>query len=109
IRRAMSCAYCAPKSTTRTVSCCVVMKPGTRLASPAHADALAALERLALGQQRRRHHDLGLLELLQRLVAGGGHRGTQRAEQVERAVVLVRGTDQDLLEGLLAPGEDTRA
>src|SRR4030095_5386622 len=99
MRRAMSWAYCAPKSTTRTVSCAVVKVP-TGLTP--HPDALAALERLALGLQRRRHHDLGLLELLECLVAGGGHRRAQRTEQIERAVVLVRGADEDLLEGRLA-------
>src|SRR5262249_7109120 len=57
-----------------------------RNASVAHADALAALEALALGLQRGGHHDLGLLELLDRLVAGGGHRRAQGAEQVEGAV-----------------------
>ena len=44
------------------------------------------------------HHDLGLLELLERLVAAGGHRGAQRAEQVHAAVVLVGRADEDLLE-----------
>src|SRR6266516_2893071 len=37
----------------------------------AHADALGALEALALGLERGRDHDLGLLELLERLVASG--------------------------------------
>src|SRR5215471_12194385 len=85
-RRAISCAYCAPKSTTSTVSNgeasiasasrCVHGPTScwSRYASVAHADALAALEALALGLQRGGHHDLGLLELLDRLVAGGGHR-----------------------------------
>ena len=35
-------------------------------------------------------HDLGLLELLDRLVAGGRHRRAERTEEVEAAVVLVR-------------------
>src|SRR5262245_49931741 len=61
-----------------------------------HADALGTLECLAFGLQGRREHHLGLLELLERLVPGGGHRGAQRAEEVERAVVLVRGADEDL-------------
>src|SRR5438874_6595834 len=63
---------------------------------PAHADALGALEGLALGLQRRCHHHLGLLELLQRLVTGGGHRGAKRTEEVEGAVVLVRRAHEDL-------------
>src|SRR5215218_1665356 len=114
-RRAISCAYCAPKSTTSTVSNwdasttpsrCV---PGptycwSRYASAAHADALAALEALALGLQRGGHHDLGLLELLDRLVAGGGHRRAQGAEEVEGAVVLVGGADEDLVERAPLPG-----
>src|ERR671911_174444 len=108
-RRAISCAYCAPKSTTSTVSNwdgstatsrCV---PGptycwSSYASAAHADALAALEALALGLQRGAHHDLGLLKLLDRLVAGGGHGCAQGAEEVEGAVVLVGGADEDLVE-----------
>src|SRR3989440_2653716 len=93
-RRAISCAYCAPKSTTRTVSNWGASM--RRLAT--HADALAALEALALGLQRGRHHDLGLLELFDRLVAGGGHRRAQGAEEVESAVVLVGRTDEDLVE-----------
>src|SRR5881227_1878059 len=83
-RRAISCAYCAPKSTTSTVS----NGGASTLALATHADALAALEALALGLQRGGHHDLGLLELLDRLVAGGGHRRAQGAEEVEGAVVL---------------------
>src|SRR5437763_15483586 len=67
-RRAISCAYCAPKSTTRTVS----KSPRGAVTlvgrSVAHADALRALQALALGLQRRRHHHLRLLELLDRLV-----------------------------------------
>src|SRR4051795_5898450 len=69
-RRAISCAYWAPKSTTRTVS----NWGASMWCLATHADALAALEALALGLQGGGHHDLGLLELLDRLVAGGGHR-----------------------------------
>src|SRR5918995_590640 len=118
-RRAISCAYCAPKSTTSTVSNwdgstatsrCV---PGptycwSRYASAAHADALAALEALAFGLQRGGHHDLGLLKLLDRLVAGCGHRCAQGAEQVQRAVVLVGGADEDLVERAPLAGVDAR-
>src|SRR5438552_9832581 len=77
-RRAISCAYWAPKSTTRTRS-----EESLKLSR--HPDALSPLERLALGLQGRRDHDFGLLELLDRLVARGRHRRAQRAEQVERA------------------------
>src|SRR5262245_33793286 len=100
-RRAISCAYCAPKSTTRTVSNC---EASIATASVAHADALAALEALALGLQRGGHHDLGLLVLLDRLVAGGRHRRAQGAEEVEGAVVLVGGADEDLVERAALPG-----
>src|SRR5450759_2005700 len=81
-RRAMSCAYWAPKSTTRTVG----MLSGTLAA---HPDALRVLQHLALGLQRRSDHDLGLLERLQVLVSAGRHRGAQAAAEVEGAVVLV--------------------
>src|SRR2546421_1772006 len=104
-RRAISCAYCAPKSTTRTVSNWGASM--RRLAT--HADALAALKALALGLQGGGHHDLGLLELLDRVVAGGGHRRAQGAEQVEGAVVLVGGTDEDLVERAPLTGVHTRA
>src|SRR5947208_16640264 len=77
-RLAISCAYWAPKSTTRTRSGASVT-----LDSAGHADALGALQRLALGLQRGRDHDLGLLEFLDRLVAGRRHRRSQRAEEVE--------------------------
>src|SRR2546421_7774111 len=103
-RRAISCAYCAPKSTTSTVS----NGSASTLPLSAHADALAVLEALALGLQRGGHHDLGLLELLDRLVAGGGHRRAQGAEEVEGAVVLVRRTDEDLVECAPLTGMDAR-
>src|SRR6185437_1947124 len=105
-RRAMSCAYCAPKSTTRTRS----GESFTRRGDPSrHTDALGALQRLALGLQRGRDHDFGLLEFLDGLVTGGGHRRAQRTEQVERAVVLVRGSGQDLGQRRLLTREHTRA
>ena len=53
---------------------------------------------LALGLDRRREHDLGLLEVVDRLVATGRHRRPERAHQVQRPVVLARGADDDLLE-----------
>src|SRR5207237_7387282 len=99
----ISCAYWAPKSTTRTRSGASVT-----LDSAGHADALGALQRLALGLQRGRDHDLGLLEFLHGLVAGRRHRRAQRAEEVERAVVLVRGPDEDLGERGLLAREHTR-
>src|SRR5947209_1700926 len=70
-RRAISWAYWAPKSTTRTVSKWSLI----RLASVPHPDALGTLEALAFGLECGGDHDLGLLELLDRLVATRGHRG----------------------------------
>src|ERR1700751_4510498 len=61
----------------------------------AHPDALVALERLALGLERGRDHDLRAVELGEVLVAARRHRRAQAAEQVERAVVLARGPDED--------------
>ncbi len=66
--------------------------------SVAHPHALRRLVGLALGLDGRRDHQLRLLELLHVGVAGRRHARGERAEQVERAVVLVRGPDQDLLE-----------
>src|SRR3954465_8901941 len=63
-RLAISWAYCAPRSTTRTRS----WSPTSIARSATHPDVLRALERLALGLERRRDHHLGLLELLDRLV-----------------------------------------
>src|SRR5512132_258774 len=104
-RRAISCAYCAPKSTTSTVS----NGGASTLALSTHADALAALEALAFGLQRGGNHHLGLLELLDRLVPGGGHRRAQGAEQVQGAVVLVGRADEDLVERAPLAGVHARA
>src|SRR5215210_3120709 len=92
-RRAMSCAYCAPRSTTRTGR----GRSGVTPSVP-HAHALRALVALALGLDRRGDHELGLLELLHVGVARRGHRRREGPEQVERAVVLVGGTDEDLAQ-----------
>ena len=75
----------------------------------AHADRLVALELLALGLQRRGHHDLGAVEGRDVLVAAGGHRGAQAAHEVERAVVLVGGAEQDLLQRAVLGGLHARA
>src|SRR4051812_14603146 len=63
----------------------------------AHTDRLIALELLALRLERRRDHDLRAVERGDVLVTASGHRGAQRSHQVERAVVLVGGAEQDLL------------
>src|SRR4051794_17556225 len=139
IRRAISCEYWPPKSSTRTSSVAwagAVLStstssgsaPGTLRsgtwtrelwsdAAPAasviadgdrggdrgapvraHADRLLALELLALGHQGRCDHHLGAVELGDVGVAGGRHRGTKGAHQVEGAVVLLSGAEEDLLE-----------
>src|SRR4051794_36483299 len=67
-------------------------------AAGTHADRLVALELLALRLERRRDHDLRAVERGNVLVAAGGHRRAERPHQVEGAVVLVRGAEQDLLE-----------
>src|SRR5215468_11874451 len=69
-RRAMSCAYCAPKSTTRTVSYCSLV-----IGSP-------------WGDGSGVHHEVRLLELLQRLEAGVGHRAPEGTEQVQLAAII---------------------
>src|SRR5437764_7074556 len=61
-----------------------------RFAASPHPHALLALELLALGLQRRRDRQLRPVELGDVAIAAGGHRGAQRAHQVERAVVLPR-------------------
>src|SRR5690242_12713010 len=63
-----------------------------------HPDPLGLLQRLALRLDRRREHHLGLLEVVDRLVAAGRRRRPGRAHQVERAVVLAGGPDHDLLQ-----------
>src|SRR3954465_6468309 len=111
-RRAISCAYWAPKSITSTgrcgggasasaapdasawLRCCV----NGCSRSTAHPDRLLALQLLALRLERRREHDLCLLEGLNRLVSGRRHGCPKRAHQVQRAVVLLGRADHDLLE-----------
>src|ERR671915_2373528 len=92
----MSCAYWPPKSRTRI-----------KLRS--HPDALGALLDLALGGERGRVHDLGLLELLDVLVAGGRHAHPQGAHEVQGSIVLVGGADEDLFECPGGSGADAGA
>ena len=80
-----------------------------RRAARAHAHALRALQLLALGLQRRGDHQLGPVELGDVLVAARRHRGAQAAHEVERAVVLAGGPDEDLLErAVLRPSRRAR-
>src|SRR3954466_146698 len=71
MRRAISWAYCAPKSTTRTVG------KSTGSAPDDEVDAL---------------------ELLEVAVAGLRHRPAQRTEEVGPAVRRLRRSEQDLLQ-----------
>src|SRR6185312_7229568 len=81
-RRAISCAYCAPRSTTRT-GLEASSGPDLRANLVTHPHPLSRLVGLPLGLDRRRDHQLRLLELLDRRVPGRGHRGGQGSEQVE--------------------------
>src|SRR5215213_3367304 len=63
-----------------------------------HADGLLALELLALRLEGRRHHHLGPLEVPDVLVPACGHGGLEGSHEVERAVVLLGGTEEDLHE-----------
>src|SRR5215211_5874162 len=74
-----------------------------------HPDCLLALELLALGLEGRCDHHLGAVELRDVLVAGRGHRGAERAHQVERAVIVLGGAEQDLLERAVLLGRDAGA
>src|SRR5262245_48624179 len=103
-RRAMSCAYWAPKSRTSTGRGSV-----TAASLPGHAHALRPLLRLSLGLDGGRHHDLGLLELPDVGVPGGGHGGPQGPEEVQLPVVLVGRAQEDLPQGPDAPGGHPRA
>src|SRR4051794_4206871 len=98
-RRAISCEDLPPQSSTPTSSAAtgataallrcsasgaatsVIYEGGYLPVRRAHADALVALQRLALRLQRRRDDDLCAVELREVLVPAGGHRGAQAAEQ----------------------------
>src|ERR1700712_2311482 len=86
MRRAISWAYCAPKSTTRTVGKSTGSAP----------DAL--LPEGALPRGPSPDHQVDALELLEVAVAGLGHRPLQRAEQVGAAVGGLRRAEQHLLQ-----------
>src|ERR671931_1377534 len=98
-RRAISCEYWPPKSSTSTSSCATPRSTASastgwsatrvsicdkrhRSAPRGHPDLLLALELLALGLQRRCDHQLGPVELRDVLVAAGGHRGLQGAHEI---------------------------
>src|SRR5918997_1959444 len=111
----MSCVYWPPKSSTRIKegpprtsgvrsSLSSIHDPRLRSHPRALADALGALLELALRVQRGGVHDLGLLELLEVLVAGGRHAHPEGPHQVQGPVVLVGWPHQYLLERPRGPG-----
>src|SRR5215203_7160305 len=117
----MSCAYWPPKSRTRikegpsgtpgvgSREWWGVLLSALYSPLPAHPDALGALLDLAFRVQGRRVHDLGLLELLDVLVAGGRHARPEGAHQIQGTVVLVGGADEYLLQRPRGPGADAGA
>src|SRR5919106_561976 len=112
-RRAISCEYWPPRSTTRTGrSSGLGSVAGRGTTSPkllCHSYSLGLLERLAFGLDRGREHDLGALELVDVLVAARRHRGAKGAHEVQRAVVLGGGPNEDLLQAGHLAHLDTRA
>src|SRR5919199_323348 len=118
----MSCAYWPPKSSTRInegpsgtpgvesrEQGMVVLSTACYSLLPSHPDLLGALLELAFRVQRGSVHDLGLLELLDVLVAGRRHAHPEGAHQVQGPVVLVGGTDEYLLERPRGLGADSGA
>src|SRR5215210_3365983 len=118
----MSCEYCPPKSSTRIIGACarrstafpysLLPTPHSPMAakrSSPHSDALGALLGLALGRERGRVHDLGLLELFDVLVARRRHARPQGAHEVERPVVLPRRSHEYLFRRTGGPRTDARA
>src|SRR5215213_10332071 len=80
--------------------------PGRHRGPPVgpHSHRLLTLELLALGLKRGCDHHLGSLEVADVLVSAGRHGGAQGAHQVERAVILLRRPQQDLLERAVLDG-----
>src|SRR5918999_4267839 len=92
-RRAISWAYWAPKSTTRTVGGCTC----TSLVGRVCAGYAAALRREA-DRRSAAHRQADPLELLQVAVAGLRHRPPKGPEQVHRAVRAARRPEEHGLE-----------
>src|ERR1700730_7520313 len=90
MRRAISCVYWPSKS-----------RIATRLGTgdlPRRPQLLGALEDLALGLDRGRDDQLGLLQLPDVHGADRSHAGADRADEVEGAVLGEGGPEEDLLE-----------
>src|SRR4030081_3065419 len=118
----MSWLYCDPKSRTRTASWATVEGTSSGaggastvvihrppLCSNAHPDALLALLGLALGLDRRGDDHLRQLEIADRARTAHTHRALERADEVHRAVVDVRGSVEDLVQRPADRGLDARA
>src|SRR5947207_7711549 len=92
MRRAMRWQYCPPALRTT-----IWFRGAFPL--PRAPQLLRLLEDLALGLDRRRDDELGLLQLADALRAHRAHAGPDRPHQVERAVLGEGRPEQDLVEG----------
>src|SRR5713226_7776150 len=101
MRRAMSWVYCPPKSRMAILLDTRTLARG--------AELLRALEDLALGLDRGRDDQLGLLQLADVHGAHRAHAGADGPHEVERAVLGEGGPEEDLLERARDPYPDTRA
>src|SRR5712692_10088277 len=95
IRRAISCVYCPPKSTTAILSVSSIARP-TGLARA--SELLGLLEDLAFGLDRGGDDQLGLLKLADVARSHRSHARPDRAHEVQRAVLGEGGSEEDLLE-----------
>src|ERR671923_30228 len=102
MRRAIRWQYCPPALRTT-----IWLTGGAAL--PRTPQLLGLLKHLALGLDGGRDDDLGLLQLADRLRAHRAHAGADGADEVERAVLGERRTEQDLLERACDAHADARA
>src|SRR5205814_7753000 len=99
-----------PKSRTKTVCRRALFSVASRLTAAvwlrllAHAHVLGLLKHLALRGDRRRDHQLDVLELRDVARAAHDKRRTQRAGEILRAIVDPRRAEQDLAQR--RPGAD---
>src|SRR6266849_4734384 len=107
MRRAMSCVYWPPKSRIA-----ILLGAGARVTTatlPGRPQLLGALEDLALGLDRGRDDQLGLLQLADVHGTHRPHAGADGAHEVEGAVLGEGGPEQDLLERPRDAHPDARA
>src|SRR6266850_2113608 len=102
MRRAMRWQYCPPALRTT-----IWFRGASPL--PRAPQLLRLLEDLALGLDRRRDDELGLLQLADALRAYRAHAGPDGAHQVQRAVLGEGRPEQDLLQRARLPDPDARA